>query len=79
MNQEQRLTAIEQLLPYLKQYRSTGYAKIDGDAIQILKEVYTDIYLINSLSLSCSSCVSHYLEMLAAFYEREKPIFDSNK
>ena len=72
----ERLQAIEKLLPYLHQLRNTGRISLGEDA-QLLRQVYIDIYRPATMSIGCGSCVDQYLSNLEAYYTREKALYDA--
>lgn len=71
MNPEQIKTSIERLMIPLVQYQQRRETKITVDDKLLLKAVYAAVYPnSNKLSVSCGSCVIHYLEQLQSYYAK---------
>ena len=58
---------IESILPILRNYQATGQAKVEHHQGLLLSKLVGDLFGVYNISISCQSCVIHYLAMLDAY------------
>jgi hypothetical protein len=75
MNQDTIFTNIQQLLPILREFQEKGTALINNDQRLLLKDTYIAVMGYVQMDVACSSCVIHYLNILASYQDREYPKF----
>ena len=78
MEQTARFTVIEQLLPAYHEYRTTGQTRLDKLQTEALNLIYWDLYKVKA-NTGCPVCCSHYLAMLATWYDREHSLWLSQQ
>lgn len=76
MTQEQTFQNIDSLMVILSKQQKTGKAKINADEKKVLKKTYQQLMPGAEMDLDCPSCILHYLTILQAYYQREKPKYD---
>ena len=77
MTKEELFQKIEVLLEVLKEYNKTRVIDLKTtDNVQMLKDVFTAVMQRNvPMDLTCPSCVSTYLNIIQAYYDREYPSY----
>lgn len=78
MTDKEKFEGIQYLTGLLNQYNQKGNLKFTVEDGQLLKSIYSPIFQVYNLSLSCSSCILHYLNSLLSYYEREYPLYQKS-
>lgn len=73
MTQEEILNNIERFITILQEYNANGKAVISLDDKLLLKSTYQAVHPDVHPDVSCNACCLTYMNMLVAYYEREKP------
>lgn len=73
MTPELLFTKIEILLPILREFQSKGTAQMDVEKKMLLQEVYLQVLQVTIMNLAFSTCVVHYMTVMASYHSREFP------
>jgi hypothetical protein len=79
--EKQLFTDIEKLLPRLEELQKSGTVDFTNapEDVPLIGEVIKKLIQGIQPSLSCSTCIIHYLNTMLSFYEREYPIFQKSQ
>lgn len=78
MKQEEILFNIEKLMPILYEFNTKGTANITVDEQQLLKATYEAMIPGVQVTLSCQTCLIHYLNMMLSYKERMQATLQSS-